>query len=372
MDIKLHEITIRDLFEGYRDSQEEGVVAYGGRLDVRPKYQREFVYDDKKRNAVIDTVLKDFPLNVMYWAVNGDDTYEVIDGQQRTLSICQYVNGDFSINDSDGKPHYFHTLKDDMKELILDYKLMVYFCEGSETEKLAWFKTVNIAGEKLTDQELRNAVYCGDWLTHAKRYFSKTGCAAVKVGEKYVKGIAIRQDILETALSWIALDQGISIEDYMSKHARDKEASELWEYYRNVIDWIQMTFPKYRREMKEVNRDWGKLYHDFRDNHYNTETLDQEIDRLMQDDDVTSGKGIYLYVLTRQERFLNLRTFDQRTRRAAYERQQGRCPICGLTYRIDEMEADHIVPWSKGGHTTAENCQMLCRKCNNDKSNSQI
>lgn len=372
MDIKLHEITIRSLVEGYRDSQEEGVVAYGGQLDVRPKYQREFVYDEKKRNAVIDTVLKDFPLNVMYWAVNGDGTYEVIDGQQRTLSICQYVNGDFSIYDADGNPHYFHTLKDDMKELILDYKLMVYFCEGSETEKLAWFKTVNIAGERLTDQELRNAVYCGDWLTHAKRYFSKTGCAAVKVGEKYVKGQAIRQDLLEIALSWIAIDRGMSIEDYMSKHAKDKEATELWEYYRDVIDWVRMTFTHYRKEMKEVNRDWGKLYHDFHENHYDTEALDQEIAQLMQDDDVTSGKGIYLYVLTRQERFLNLRTFDQRTRRAAFERQQGRCPICGLTYKIDEMEADHIVPWSKGGHTTAENCQMLCRKCNNDKSNNQV
>ena len=369
MNIKLNEITVRDLFKGYKDSQEEGVVAYGGLLDVRPKYQREFVYDEKKRNAVIDTVLKDFPLNVMYWAVNNDGTYEVIDGQQRTLSICQYVNGDFSIKDIDGNPLYFHTQKLDMQGRILDYKLMVYFCEGSETEKLAWFKTVNIAGERLTDQELRNAVYCGDWLTHAKRYFSKTGCAAVKVGDKYVKGQAIRQELLETALGWIALDRECSIEDYMSKHARDAEATELWEYYRDVIDWVRMTFPKYRKEMKEVNRDWGKLYHDFRNNHYDTTLLEQEIDRLMQDDDVTSSKGIYLYVLTRQERFLNLRTFDQRTRRAAYEAQQGRCPLCGMTYKYEEMEADHIIPWSKGGHTTADNCQMLCIECNRTKGN---
>ena len=192
MDIKLHEIPVRDIVNGYKDSQEEGVVAYGGLLDVRPKYQREFVYDEKKRNAVIDTVLKDFPLNVMYWAVNGDGTYEVIDGQQRTLSICQYVNGDFSIKDDKGNPMYFHTLKPDMQELILGKKLMIYFCEGSETEKLGWFETVNIAGERLTKQELRNSVFCGDWLTHAKRYFSKTGCAAVKVGEKYVKGATIK------------------------------------------------------------------------------------------------------------------------------------------------------------------------------------
>ena len=369
MEIKLYEILVRDLFKGYNDSQEEGVVAYSGLLDIRPKYQREFVYDEKKRNAVIDTVLKDYPLNVMYWAVNDNGTYEVIDGQQRTLSICQYVNGDFSIKDKDGNPQYFHTQKPDIKEQILNYKLMVYFCEGTETEKLAWFKTVNIAGERLTDQELRNAVYCGDWLTHAKRYFSKSGCAAVKVGDKYVKGQAIRQELLETALEWISIDRGCSIEDYMSKHARDAEATELWEYYRNVIDWVRMTFTKYRKEMKEVNRDWGKLYHDFKDYHYDTILLEQEIDYLMQDDDVTSSKGIYLYVLTRQERFLNLRTFDQRTRRAAYESQQGRCPLCGMTYKYEEMEADHIIPWSKGGHTTADNCQMLCKECNRIKGN---
>ena len=369
MDIKLHEIPVRDIVKGYKDSQEEGVVAYGGLLDVRPKYQREFVYDEKKRNAVIDTVLKDFPLNVMYWAVNGDGTYEVIDGQQRTLSICQYVNGDFSVKDDKGNPMYFHTLKPDMQELILDYKLMVYFCEGSETEKLGWFETVNIAGERLTDQELRNSVFCGDWLTHAKRYFSKTGCAAVKVGEKYVKGQAIRQELLETALMWIAQDRGCSIEDYMSRHASDAEATELWEYYRDVIDWVRMTFPKYRKEMKDVNRDWGKLYHDFHKVHYDTQLLEEEIDKLMQDDDVTSSKGIYLYVLTRQERFLNLRAFDQRTRRAAYESQQGRCPECGMTFKYEEMEADHKKPWSKGGHTTPDNCRMLCRKCNNEKSN---
>lgn len=369
MNIKLHEVTIRDLFNGYKDSQEEGVVAYSGLLDIRPKYQREFVYDDKKRNAVIDTVQKDFPLNVMYWAVNGDGTYEVIDGQQRTLSICQYVNGDFSIKDEDGNPMYFHTQKPDKQEQILNYKLMVYFCEGSESEKLAWFKTVNIAGERLTDQELRNAVYCGDWLTHAKRYFSKSGCAAVKVGDKYVKGQAIRQELLETALEWISIDRECSIEDYMSKHARDAEATELWEYYRDVIDWVRMTFPKYRKEMKDVNRDWGRLYHDFKDEHYDTVLLEEEIDHLMKDDDVTSSKGIYLYVLTRQERFLSLRSFDQRTRRAAYESQQGRCPLCGMTYKYEEMEADHIVPWSKGGHTTPENCQMLCRECNRAKGN---
>lgn len=369
MRITEKKIKIRDIFDGYKDSQEEGVVAYGGRLDVRPKYQREFVYKDKQRDAVIETVLKGFPLNVMYWAVNGDGTYEVIDGQQRTLSICQYLAGDFSIRDDNGDPKKFFNWQPDVREMIEDYELMVYLCEGSDTEKLEWFKTINIAGERLTDQELRNAVYAGTWLTQAKKYFSKTGCPAVKIGDKLVSGSSIRQEYLETALKWICLDKGISdVKDYMADHMDDEEATELWEYYRNVIDWVNTTFTKYRKEMKGV--DWGTLYHDFHNQRYDAQKMEQEVDQLMKDEDVTNKKGIYTYVLTRQERYLNIRTFDERTKRTVFERQQGRCPDCGLTFKIEEMEADHIVPWSKGGQTVIENCQMLCRDCNKKKSNN--
>src|ERR1035437_7039186 len=201
MKIELEEITVREVSEGYINDEEEGVVGYGGKLNIRPKYQREFVYKDKQRDAVIETVIKKFPLNVMYWVKNEDGTYEVMDGQQRTISICEYIAGNFSINHL-----YFHNLQTDEREQILDYNLMVYFCEGTDKEKLDWFKTINIAGEKLYDQALRNAIYTGTWLTDAKRHFSKTNCAAHGLASDYLKGSAIRQDYLETAIGWISGD----------------------------------------------------------------------------------------------------------------------------------------------------------------------
>ena len=236
MKIELKAIKIRALTNGYEDNEEDGVVGFGNKLDIRPPYQREFIYNDKQRDAVINTITKDFPLNVMYWAVRGDGKYEIIDGQQRTISICQYVNNDFSINGL-----AFHNLPKDNQEQILDYELMVYFCEGSDSEKLEWFKTINIAGEKLTDQELRNAVYSGSWVTDAKKYFSKTKCVAYQVGSDYLNGSPIRQDYLETAIKWISNSQ---IKDYMSKHHHDPNASALWIYFQSVICWIEAVFPK--------------------------------------------------------------------------------------------------------------------------------
>ena len=367
MNIELTHIKIRDLFEGYKDSQENGVVAYGGRLDVRPPYQREFVYKDKQRDAVIDTVLKGFPLNVMYWVKKDDGNYEVLDGQQRTISICQYLNHDFSVKD-DGKIMYIDNWTDDIKNLILDYELMVYICEGGDAEKLAWFKTINIAGEKLSDQELRNAVYAGEWVTEAKRYFSKTGCAAVKIGVRYVKCEVIRQGLLERALSWIALHYNCSIEEYMATHQHDHEVGELWQYYKSVINWAESTFKKYRKPMQSV--DWGYLYNQYGQGHYNVDEIEDEVARLMADDDVTKPSGIYQYVFDHDERHLSIRAFSKVDKQRAYEKQEGKCPVCGLTFKIEEMEADHIVPWSKGGHTLPENCQCLCKDCNRKKSDS--
>jgi len=210
MNIDLHEITVRDLVEGYHDDGEGGVRGYGGKLDIRPPFQREFVYKDKQRDAVIETINNGFPLNVMYWAVRQDGTYEVIDGQQRTISAAQYVEGDYTL---DGL--YFFNLQDDQKERILDYELQVYVCDGTDSEKLAWFRVINIAGEKLTDQELRNAVYAGSWVSDAKRYFSRNGCPAQGKGSPYLNGSSIRQDYLETAIKWI--NDG-KIEDYMGVH----------------------------------------------------------------------------------------------------------------------------------------------------------
>lgn len=243
MDIDLRKITIRDLTKDYKDNQEAGVVGFGGKLNIRPPYQREFVYNDKQREAVIDTISRGFPLNTMYWAVT-ESGFEIIDGQQRTISICQYVDGVFSY-----KNRYFHNLRKDEKDAILDYALTVYQCQGTGGEKLDWFRTINIAGEKLTEQELRNAVYAGTWTADAKRYFSKTQCAASQLAEKYMTGSPIRQEYLETTISWI--NNG-KIEEYMAIHQHDKNADDLWLYFQSVIKWVKSTFPKYRKEMKGI------------------------------------------------------------------------------------------------------------------------
>jgi len=359
--IDLKEITVGEVAAGYLDSAEEGVVGYGGLLDIRPKYQREFVYDEKKRNAVIDTIRKAFPLNVMYWVVTDKETYEVMDGQQRTISFCQYVNGDFSVP-VDGHPMAFHNLPKTLRNQILDYKLMVYFCSGTDKEKLDWFRIINIAGERLTDQELRNAVYTGPWLTHAKTIFSRTNCAAHLLANKYVTGSPIRQDYLQTSISWLS---GGRIEQYMSAHQHDPNANELWSYFQAVISWVQLTFTTYRKEIKGLN--WGDLYNQFRDGLYDTAELENEIKALIVDDDVTSKKGIYPYVLTRDEKYLSIRMFTEAQRREAYERQGGICSKCGKHFEIGEMEADHTTPWSKGGKTNAANCQMLCLEDNRRK-----
>lgn len=358
MKIQLHEISVREAAKNYVDNAEEGVIGYDGKLNIRPKYQREFVYGEKERNAVIDTIRKNFPLNVIYWAKNDDGTFEVLDGQQRTISFCQYVKGDFSVDN-----RAFHNLTNTEKEQILDYKLMIYFCEGNDKEKLDWFRIVNIAGVKLTDQELRNTVYTGAWLTNAKLIFSKSNCAAYLLSKDYVSGSPIRQEILETALSWINNGE---IEKYMSIHQHDPNANELWTHFKNVIEWVRLTFTTYRKEMKGIN--WGELYDTFKDKIFDTQKLEQEIQKLMIDDDVTNKKGIYPYVLTHNEKHLNIRAFTESQKREAYEKQKGICNKCGEHFELKDMEADHITPWNKGGKTNPANCQILCLECNRRKT----
>ena len=360
MQIELKKITIRELAQGYRDSAEEGVVGYGSKLNIRPKYQREFVYKDKQRDAVITTIKQGYPLNVMYWAVCENGTYEVIDGQQRTISICQYVNGDFAYD-----MRYFHNLQSDEQNKILDYELTIYLCSGTDSEKLEWFRTINIAGEKLTDQELRNAVYSGSWVSDAKRYFSKSGCPAYAIASNYLTGSAIRQDYLETAIGWIAEREHYNIEFYMAQHQHDANAAALWLYFQNVINWVQLIFPKYRKEMKGV--DWGALYNNYGEAPFDANFLEKRVAELMLDEDVTNKKGIYAYLLTGEERHLSIRAFSDKMKREAYERQDGICASCGEGFLLEQMEADHITPWSEGGTTTADNCQMLCRRCNRIK-----
>jgi hypothetical protein len=357
--IELREVTIRELAKGYSDEAELGVRAFDGKLDVRPPYQREFVYKDKQRDAVIDTVMRSFPLNVMYWSVRDDGTYEIIDGQQRTISICQYVEGDFAF-----KARYFHNLQKDEQARVLDYKLMIYVCSGTDSERLDWFRTINIAGEELTHQELRNAVYAGSWVTDAKKYFSRTGCPAYAIGSDYLSGTPIRQDYLEDALKWISDGD---IEGYMAQHQHDPKAIQLWDYFQSVIAWVRTTFPTTRsREMRQVA--WGPLYNKFRDADLNPVDLENRIVVYMEDSEIRRKAGIYTYVLTGEEKWLNLRQFEAAERRSAFERQKGVCPVCKETFPIEGMEADHIKPWHKGGKTTPENCQMLCIKDNRLKS----
>jgi len=361
MKIKLHEIPVREVVDGYIDSEENGVVGYSGRLNIRPAFQREFIYKDKQRDEVIRTVQKNFPLNVMYWVKGDVGNFEVLDGQQRTISVCQYVNGDYSIDHMG-----FDNLTQTERQQILDYPLMIYICEGTDKEKLDWFKIINIAGEQLTSQELRNAIYTGEWLTEAKKYFSKTACPAYAIASEYLNGSPIRQNYLETAIRWIAARDGKEIEDYMAAHQHDTNCNEIWLYFQTVINWAKATFPNYRKEMKGL--EWGAFFNKYGTGKYDPKQLETRIAALMEDEDITKNSGIYEYLLDGDEKHLSIRAFTPKMARAAYERQKGICPKCKKHFEIDDMQADHITPWSKGGKTLSENCQMLCADCNRRKS----
>lgn len=361
MKIELNEIPVSEVVKGYKDSAENGVVGYGGRLNIRPAFQREFIYKEKQRNEVLNTVRNDFPLNVMYWVKSGEESYEMLDGQQRTISVCQYINSDFSI-----QYQYFHNLTKDEQQQILDYKLMIYICDGTDKEKLDWFKIINIAGEQLTAQELRNAIYTGEWLTDAKKYFSKTNCPAYNIAGEYLKGSAIRQDYLETVIKWIAAKEGKEIEDYMAEYQHEPSANELWLYFNSVITWVKAIFPKYRREMKGI--EWGIYYNKFGTRKFDPKALEAKIITLMEDEDITRHAGVYEYLIDGEERHLSLRAFSEKMKRTAYEKQKGICPVCKEHFEYEEMEGDHITPWHLGGKTTSENCQMLCQSDNRTKS----
>ena len=359
MKIESLDITVDELVDGYYDDDEGGVVGYGGKLDIRPPYQREFVYEDKECKAVINSIMNGFPLNVMYWSVRDDDTYEIIDGQQRTISIAQYIEGEFAVGGL-----YFDNLPDDKRKQILDYQLMIYLCSGTDSERLDWFRIVNIAGKKLRDQELRNAVYAGTWVTDAKRYFSKSSGPAAGLGGDYLSGEPKRQDYLEAVIKWISRGE---IEDYMGIRQHNPSAAPLWEYFQAVIDWVESTFTKKRKKiMKGV--EWGVLYNTYKDEDLDPARIEEETKRLLLNDDVERKKGIYPYILTGDEKHLNIRKFQDGMKQKVYEMQDGICAICKKEFDILEMEPDHIKPWSKGGKTEEDNCQMLCKECNREKS----
>ena len=370
MTIKQTEVTVREITQGYTNNDEQGVRGFGGQLDIRPPYQREFIYNEKEQEAVITTVLNGYPLNVMYWVKRSDDAecpYEVMDGQQRTLSLCEYVAGKFS---HDFKNFFNQPM--DVQNKILDYKLTVYVCEGEASEKLEWFKTMNIAGKALNEQEINNAIYAGPFVSDAKRHFSKSNCGAYRLGKDLVNGTPIRQDFFKKALEWMAEHETRNghrqtAVGYMAQHQHDPNANNLWSYFQNVLNWAMTNFSlkKFKKIMKGLN--WAELYDKYRNETLNTEELERRISALIRDGEIQKQTGIIPYVLTGDERHLDLRSFPEDIKLAVWERQSHICPICGKEFDFEFMEGDHITPWREGGRTVTENCQMLCRECNRRK-----
>ena len=370
MTIKQIEVTVGEITNGYVNNDELGVRGYGGLLDIRPPYQREFIYNEKEQKAVITTVLHEYPLNVMYWVKRSDDAecpYEVMDGQQRTLSLCEYVAGKFSYDFK----NFFNQPKD-IQDRILNYKLTVYVCEGKASEKLEWFQTINIAGKPLNDQEISNAIYAGPFVSDAKRHFSKSNCGAYRLGKDLVNGTPIRQDFLKKALEWIAdhetrAGHRQTAVGYMADHQHDPNANNLWTYFQTVLNWAITNFDmkKFKKIMRGL--DWAWLYDKYGSETLDTVALSKRISELMRDSEVQRQTGIIPYVLTGDEHHLDLRSFPEDIKLAVWEQQHHICPLCGKEYDFEFMEGDHITPWRDGGRTVIENCQMLCRECNRRK-----
>ena len=370
MTIDEMDVTVGQVYDGYINSDEQGVRGYGGLLDIRPPYQREFIYSEKEQRAVITTVLHGYPLNVMYWVKRSDDAecpYEVMDGQQRTLSLCEYVAGHFSYDFKN-----FHNQPADIRKKILDYKLKVYVCQGDASEKLDWFETINIAGKVLNSQEINNAIFAGPFVSDAKKRFSKKNSGGELLGKGLVNGSAIRQDYLKKALEWMAeheTRQGHpqTLKGYMAAHQHDPNANNLWTYFQTVLNWAQTNFEmrKFKKIMGGLN--WAELYDRFGSTALDTVDLAKRISALMRDGDIQKQNGIIPYVLTGDEHYLDLRAFPEDIKLAVWEKQNHICPHCGREFDYEFMEGDHITPWRDGGRTVIENCQMLCIECNRRK-----
>lgn len=378
--------TVNDICKGFVYNEYEGKGLYGlsGKLVIQPEYQRNYIYADGKKDvAVIESLLKGYPLGLIYFVKVDDDKYEVLDGQQRITSFGRFKTGKFPIIDDNGMQQYFDGLDPDLQNKILDSKLTIYICEGDEPEIKAWFKTINIAGVPLNNQELLNAIYSGPFVTAAKEEFSNSNNANIQKWSAYIKGEVNRQQYLETALMWVSKG---NIDAYMSSHRKDDNIKELKSYFNSVIDWISSVFSDVESSMRGLP--WGELYEKYHKNSYNPSEVHEKLQELLSDESVTDKKGIYEYILDgcNNPKFLNIRIFDDRTKKSVYAKQTAEakeknvsnCPYCAMSdnqammkrlWKYAEMEADHVTAWSKGGSTSVENCQMLCKTHNASKGN---
>lgn len=378
-------ITVKDICEGfvYNELEGKGLFGLSGKLTIQPEYQRNYIYADGKKDvAVIESILKGYPLGLIYFVKIDDDNLEVLDGQQRITSIGRFVTNKFAVKDDNGMEQYFDGIAKDKQKKILETALLIYECEGEESEIKEWFKTINIAGVPLNNQELLNAVYSGPFVTLAKEEFSNSQNANVQKWSAYIKGSVNRQAFLERALDWVSKGE---IGDYMSSHRHDKDIKELKTYFNSVIDWVSGVFTDVESEM--CGREWGRLYEEYHKNAYDPAKVSKEVHKLYADPYVKNRKGIFEYILggSKDTKLLNVRVFDEATKKSVYKKQteaakkkgESNCPLCAIghdankekVWTISEMDADHVAAWSKGGATSAKNCQMLCKTHNRAKGN---
>ena len=385
MKTTLKTYTVKDICNGfvYNELEGKGLFGLSGKLTIQPEYQRNYIYADGKKDvAVIESMQKGYPLGLIYFNKVSNDKLEVLDGQQRITSIGRFVTGKLAIMDQNNMPQYYSSLPDDKKQLIDDYELLVYECEGTETEIKEWFKTINIAGVPLNEQELLNAVYSGKFVTKAKEEFSNSQNANVQKWSAYISGSVNRQDYLHTALEWVSKGE---IGDYMSQHRYDENINELKTYFTTVIDWISSVFTDVEKEM--CGLEWGRLYEEHHSKSYNPQEVSAKVQELYGDPYVKNRKGIFEYVLggCTDKKLLDIRIFDEATKRAVYKKQTlaaraegiSNCPLCAIGHDANhakiwdqkDMDADHVTAWSNGGATSIENCQMLCKTHNRAKGN---
>lgn len=381
------EITVEDICRGfvYNELEGKGLFGLSGKLTIQPEYQRNYIYaagGGQKETAVIESVLKGYPLGLIYFNKINDDRLEVLDGQQRITSLGRFVTDKFAVQDENNLPQNFSGMAEDKRKKILQTKLLIYECRGEESEIKEWFKTINIAGVPLNDQELLNAVYSGEFVTLGKAEFSNNGNAHIQKWSAYIKGSAHRQDFLERALDWVS---GGKIGDYMSRHRFDDHIHELKNYFTSVIDWVSTVFKDVEKEM--CGLEWGRLYEEYHKTSYDPDQVSQEVRTLYGDPYIKNRKGVFEYILggSTDTKLLNVRIFDEATKKSVYQAQtqtaeekgESNCPLCAAghdanknkIWKSSEMDADHVTAWSRGGATDAQNCQMLCKTHNRAKGN---